>query len=64
MNKVYLLVKEYYGDFDIHQIQPLSVSESKSTLDGIAERLNSARNQTEIGDCVKYSIYDKQLKVL
>ncbi len=62
--KLYVLVREYYGDFDIIQTKPLYVSSSKDSLKIKRKELLSTRSQEEIDNEVDFSIAPYSVKLI
>jgi hypothetical protein len=55
MAKIYLLVKEFYGDFDIHQEQVIGANESSVFIDTMVNLYNNTRTNEELRQEVSYS---------
>ncbi len=62
--KVYVMVKETYGDFDALHEEVLCVSENKSTLDAKCNELKAKRSEEEILNGIDYSVLYNAVKVI
>lgn len=56
---IHVVVKEFYGDFDIRQTEIVGASSGdKATASLYANKLNSTRTERDIEQCVRYYVED------
>ena len=63
-NKLHILVKTSYGDFDAPVETPILASYDKGVLESKQSELNAARTSDEIDEWISYDILPDSIKII
>jgi len=63
MNKVFIVMKRRFADFDIPIEEPICATLSPGSADNIAAENNNSRSQKDLKDEITYLVKSVKLKV-